>query len=69
MKFDFSADEMSVLLHSLIARRNRLKSIIDGRESSIYGRDLRTVESVMDKLFPGSVESIELTEDWLRGKK
>lgn len=62
MKFDFSADEMNALLYSLIGRRKTLKGIIDGRESPIYSRELQTVESVLEKLFPGSVKAIELTE-------
>lgn len=63
MKFDFSADEMNALLYSLIGRRNVLKSIIDGRESSIYGRELQIVESVMEKMFPGSVKAIDSTRE------
>ena len=59
MKFDFTADEMYALLLSLVARRNTLKSIIDGRESSIYSQGLQTVEAVMEKLFPGSVKSLD----------
>lgn len=62
MKFDFSADEMQAMLFSLIARRNLLKNIIDGRESPIYDRELQIVESVMEKMFPGSVDMIRLTE-------
>ena len=62
MKFDFSADEMNALLYSLIGRRKVLKNIIDGRESPIYGRELQIVEGVMEKMFPGSVKTIELTE-------
>ena len=62
MNFDFSADEMQAMLFSLIARRNLLKNIIDGRESPIYDRELQIVESVMEKMFPGSVDMIRLTE-------
>ena len=63
MKFDFSADEMQAVLFSLIARRNLLKNIIDGRESPIYGRELQIVESVMEKMFPGSVKAIDSTRE------
>ena len=59
MKFDFSADEMQALLFSLIGRRKVLKNIIDGRESTIYKGELQHVEAVMEKLFPGSIKTIE----------
>lgn len=61
--FDFTADEMNALLYSLIARRNVLKNIIDGRESPIYGRELQTVETVMEKMFPGSIKAIDNTRE------
>jgi hypothetical protein len=63
MKFDFNADEMNALLYSLIGRRNVLKNIIDGRESPIYGRELQIVETVMEKMFPGSVKAIDNTRE------
>jgi hypothetical protein len=62
MKFDFSADETSVLLLSLIARKRIVKNILDSGESRIYRMELHTVESLLEKLFPGSVKAIELTE-------
>lgn len=62
MKFDFTADEMQALLVSLIARRRIIKNIIGGGESPIYGRELQTVESLLEKLFPGSIKAIELNE-------
>ena len=60
MKFDFSVDETSVLLTSLIQRRNSIKELV-GRLPS-YEKDLSSLEAVMEKLFPGSVELIRKNE-------
>lgn len=63
-KFDFSADEMNALLYSLISHRKFLKKVIDSRKSpvsipSYYDQELQTVESLMEKLFPGSIKAID----------
>lgn len=62
MKFDFDTEEMNVLLISLIRRRITIKNIVDGGPSPIYTKELQTVESLLEKLFPGSLKTIQLTE-------
>lgn len=61
MKFDFSADEMNALLYSLISSRNSLKKLISQKYSitSYYDQELQTVESLMEKLLPGSIKAID----------
>jgi hypothetical protein len=75
MKFDFSADEMNALLYSLISHRNSLKKLISRkysitshyyrlyrkhcRSKIIHEQELQTVESLMEKMFPGSIKAID----------
>lgn len=60
MKFNFTVDEMGVLLTSLLTRRNTILELMDTSPS--YAQSLKDLESVMEKLFPGSVEVIFKTE-------
>jgi hypothetical protein len=60
MKFNFTVDEMGVLLTSLLTRRNTILQLMDTNPS--YAQNLKDLESVMEKLFPGSVEVIFKTE-------
>lgn len=54
MRYNFTADEMNVLLTSLVARRNTIIELIESIPS--YSEKLQEIEAVMEKLFPGSVE-------------
>jgi len=60
MKFNFTVDEMGVLLTSLLTRRNTILQLMDTNPS--YAQSLKDLESVMEKLFPGSVEVVLKTE-------
>jgi hypothetical protein len=56
MKFNFTVDEMGVLLTSLLSRRNTILELMDTHPS--YAQSLKDLESVMEKLFPGSLEVV-----------
>lgn len=59
----FTAQEMDVLLQSLISRRISIKNILfPGQSSPIYEKELETVEGLLEKLFPGSLKAIRNTE-------
>ena len=65
-KFSFSDSEMNVMLVSLIQRRNDIlglsnNKVITGCETltKIYADELATVENLLEKFFPGSVERIK----------
>lgn len=66
MKFEFSTEEVSVLLTSLIRRRINvmdLIGIVETPESvNAYTKELATVEAMLDKVIPGCVEAIKKTE-------
>lgn len=64
MKFDFTGEEMSALLMSLIQRRNTVQDLlnVDGAPESYtngYLAELATVEGLLEKFFPGSVDRIK----------
>lgn len=64
MKFDFTSEELSVMLMSLIQRRNTVKGLmdVDGASASYknsYLAEMATVEGLLEKFFPGSVERIQ----------
>lgn len=63
-KFSFSDSEMNVLLVSLIQRRNNilgLSNVTNGCEvlTKTYADELATVENLLEKFFPGSLERIK----------
>lgn len=64
MKFDFTCEEMSTLLMSLIQRRNTVQGLlnVDGASAgyiSGYLAEMATVEGLLEKFFPGSLERIK----------
>lgn len=67
MRFEFDTDEVSVLLVSLIRRRINVKDLIGIVETpesvQAYTKELAIVESMLDKVIPGCVESIKKTEN------
>lgn len=67
MKFEFSTEEVSVLLTSLIRRRINVKDLIGIVETPAsvqeYTKELAIVESMLDKVIPGCVDAIKKTEN------
>lgn len=66
MKLD--GNEMSILLVSLIQRRNNILGLLDidclsdsNRDS--YSEEMKVVETLIERIFPGSVERIKATEN------
>lgn len=65
MKYDFNGEELNVLLMSLIGRRNDIKGLLDNAPSSDieyhkwYSGELKIVESLLEKFFPGSMKSLD----------
>lgn len=64
MKFDFDGDEISVILVSLIARRNNILGLmkLDRMSESYYAgyrQELSVVDGILERLFPGSVSKLE----------
>lgn len=55
MKFNFTNNEMTVLLMSLITRRSTLLRMVEIVPA--YSKDLAELESLMEKMFPGSLET------------
>lgn len=66
-KFSFNDSEMNVLLVSLIQRRNNiigLRDVANGCEvlTKTYAEEMTTVENLLEKFFPGSLERIKATD-------
>lgn len=66
MKYDLNSDDLSVLLVSLIGRRNNINGLLTGKGMSdsfydSYRKELNTVDSLLERFFPGSVENIKST--------
>lgn len=62
--YDFNNEEMSVLLVSLVGRRENIIGLLNIPKMSEsfykgYNQEMRVVESMMEKFFPGSVERIK----------
>lgn len=66
MKFDFCSEEMSVVLLSLIQRRLHLKSMLThtvfSAMFSTYTKELETIENLIERMFPGSMNPILAAE-------
>lgn len=60
MKFNFTNNEMTVLLMSLITRRSTLLRMVEIVPA--YSKDLAELESLMEKIFPGSLETFAKTQ-------
>lgn len=64
MKFEFNGDEMSVMLVSLITRRNNILGLlkVDHMPESYYSsyrQELSVVDGMLERFFPGSVSRLE----------
>lgn len=64
MNLKIDGVEMSVLLMSLIQRRNSILNMLkidcisdSNRES--YNEEMKVVENIMERMFPGSVDRIK----------
>lgn len=65
MKIDFTAEEHDVLFTSLIRSRIKIQEmlkIVSDESVASYTRELHVVEAMMEKVSPGSVDMIRLTE-------
>lgn len=60
MKFDFTVNEMTVLLTALLSRRNTIMSLMETIPS--YSENLKELEAVMERLFPGSLNVVKNNE-------
>lgn len=62
-KFDLDADELNVILISLIRRRdtaiNMLEMSMIPEHKESYDKEIKTVDKLLEKFFPGSVERIK----------
>lgn len=65
MKYDFDGEELNVILMSLIGRMRTVQNLLDvpavsdPSYISSYKSELKTVEDLLEKFFPGSVERIK----------
>jgi len=64
MQFELSGDELSVVLVSLIGRRNSILGLLklDRMPEPYYAgyrQELSVVDGMLERLFPGSVSRLE----------
>jgi len=60
MKFDFDGDEMSVVLVSLIGRRNNLIKLNEiSKGAGTYVQEIEIVDSIIEKMFPGGAKALQ----------
>lgn len=64
MKYELNGDDLAVLLVSLIGRRNNIHGLlkIENMSESYYDsykQELCTVENLLNKFFPNSVERLQ----------
>lgn len=63
MNYKFDGEEISVILVSLITRRNNILGLLNIERMSEtyyadYRRELRVVENMLERIFPGSVANL-----------
>lgn len=60
MKFDFDGNEMSVILVSLIGRRNNLIKLNEiSKGAGTYAQEIEIVESLIEKMFPNGLQALK----------
>lgn len=63
MNYKFDGEEISVILVSLIARRNNILGLLNIERMSEtyyagYRQELSVVENMLERIFPGSVANL-----------
>lgn len=63
--YDFNGDELSIILISLISRRNHVRELLKNTTLTelhdAWLRELETLDVIQDRLFPGSTKITSAT--------